>query len=116
MSKEYVCTACGHVGDSETIFKGHFLIEVVLWLCFLVPGLIYTIWRRTSTYEACPSCGNPKLLPVQSPMAQKFMADNPGVRDLTVVVPEPARPPSHAAKSTGRALGRLVGKTLKKLS
>lgn len=114
MSKQYLCTACGHVGETETIYKGHILIEVVLWLCFLVPGLIYSIWRRTSTYEACPSCGNANMLPAHAPMAQKFIAENPTV-GLAAVVSEPARPPSRAAKSTGLALGRLVGKTLKKL-
>jgi predicted RNA-binding Zn-ribbon protein involved in translation (DUF1610 family) len=115
MSKEYICTACGHVGDSKTVFKGHFLIELVLWLCFIVPGLIYTIWRRTSTFEACPTCGNPNLLPAHSPMARKFLAENPALRDAAVVISEPARPPSGAAKAAGRAIGRLVGRALRKL-
>ena len=111
MSGELVCTACGHVGDSKTITKGHFALEIVLWLCFLVPGFIYSVWRHTSRYEACPACGNSKLLPKDTPMAQKFLKDN--LPEQLVVRPESARPPSKAAHSAGRSFGRVVGKLLK---
>lgn len=111
MSDELVCTACGHVGPSKTITKGHFALEVVLWLCFLVPGFIYSVWRHTSRYEACPVCDNPKLLPKTAPMAQKFLKEN--LPDKLVVKPEAMRPPSKAAHSAGRSLGRLVGKLFK---
>lgn len=111
MSDELICTACGHVGSSKTITKGHFALEVVLWLCFLVPGFIYSVWRHTSRYEACPVCGNPKLLPKTAPMAQKFLNEN--FPEMLVLKPEPARPRSNAAHSAGRSLGRLVGKLFK---
>lgn len=108
MSDELVCTICGHVGSSKTITKGHFALEVILWLCFLVPGFIYSVWRHTSRYEACPVCNNSKLLPKTAPMAQKFLRDN--FPEKLVVKPEPVRPPSKAAHSAGRSLGRIVGK------
>ncbi len=111
MSDELVCTACGHVGSSKTITKGHFALEVVLWLCFLVPGFIYSVWRHTSRYEACPVCGNSKLLPKTAPMAQKFLREN--LPEKLAVRHVPTRPPSKAAQSAGHALGRLVGKLFK---
>lgn len=111
MSDELVCTSCGHVGNSNTITKGHFALEVVLWLCFLVPGFIYSVWRHTSRYEACPICGNENLLPKAAPMAQKFLKEN--LPEKLVLEQEAVRPPSKAAKSAGHALGRLVGKLLK---
>jgi hypothetical protein len=111
MSDELVCTACGHVGSSKTITKGHFALEVVLWLCFLVPGFIYSVWRHTSRYEACPICGNQNLLPKTAPMAQKFLKEN--LPEKLVVRHEAARPPSKAAQSAGHALGRFVGKLFK---
>jgi len=37
-----------------TVTKGHFALEFVLWLCFLVPGIIYSIWRLTTRRETCP--------------------------------------------------------------
>lgn len=111
MSNDLVCTACGHVGASETITKGHFALEVVLWLCFLIPGFIYSVWRHTSRYEACPVCGNTKLIPRTAPMAQKFLREN--LPEKLMVRSEMARAPSKAAQSVGHALGRLVGKLIK---
>ena len=50
----WVCTNCRNLVDPAT--RGGFLLECVLWLCFAVPGLIYSVWRRTSP-KVCPSCG-----------------------------------------------------------
>ncbi len=64
------CTTCGHEGPGKTVTRGAMLIEIVLWLCFLVPGLIYSIWRHSSKYKACASCGRRALVPPSSPVAQ----------------------------------------------
>lgn len=52
MSK-IVCTACGYVGEPTTATKGSFGVELVLWLCLIIPGLIYSIWRLSSRHDAC---------------------------------------------------------------
>lgn len=109
MSKELVCTNCGYVGETKTVTKGHFALEVVLWL-LLVPGIIYSVWRLTSRYEACPVCGNANLLPTSAPMAQKFLREN--FPEKLSANAAPTRAPSKAAKSFGRSVGRLVGKAL----
>ena len=109
VSDELVCTVCGNVSPSKTITKGHFALEVVLWLCFLIPGFIYSVWRLTSRYEACSVCGNSKLLPNTAPMAQKFLKENLP-EQLIVVTKESTRPPSKTAHSAGRSIGRLVGR------
>src|SRR5947208_13045438 len=51
-----VCTNCGYVRNPISITRGAFAIEVLLWLFFLVPGIIYSVWRLTSRYAACPKC------------------------------------------------------------
>ena len=71
-----VCTSCGFTGESSTVTKGSMLIELVLWLCFLIPGLIYSIWRLSSKYEACPKCQQITIIPVESPMGMKFLKEN----------------------------------------
>jgi hypothetical protein len=71
-----VCTACGNVGEPNYIRRGSTGIEVVLWLFMILPGLIYSIWRSSGNNEACPSCGSPQVIPVDSPMAQKLMGDD----------------------------------------
>ena len=109
---EVVCTKCGHVGRPASVTKGSFAIEVVLWLCFIVPGLIYSLWRLSSRHEACSVCGNAEVLPPEAQMAQKFLRENLPEK-LVVPKHEPIRPPSKAAHSLGRSIGRLVGKVLK---
>jgi hypothetical protein len=74
MSKQKLCTTCGHTGPSETITEGHFAIEVILWLMFIVPGIIYTLWRLTTRHEGCPKCHAKTIIPIDSPIAQKFLS------------------------------------------
>lgn len=75
MSQKLICSACGHVGSSKTAVKGSFLIEIVLWLCFLIPGIIYSLWRSSSRHKTCPSCGSTNMIPLDSPVAKKLLAD-----------------------------------------
>ena len=44
------------------------LIEIILWLFLIVPGVIYSLWRLTTRAKACPACGTPSLVPLNSPM------------------------------------------------
>ncbi len=76
MAKQMVCTQCGTVGTPIKITKGSLGMEIVLWLMFLIPGAIYSVWRLTSRYEGCPSCKGPNLVPVDSPMGKKMTAAN----------------------------------------
>lgn len=62
-----VCTQCGTQGDPRTYTKGSMLVELVLWLLFIVPGLFYSVWRLSSRYRGCRACGSPAMVPVDSP-------------------------------------------------
>jgi len=54
----YKCTLCNHEFEKPMkITKGSIVIEIILWLCLLFPGVIYSLWRVTSRYKACPKCG-----------------------------------------------------------
>jgi len=50
------CPNCEYEGQHKNITKGSFIIELGLWLVFLFPGIIYSIWRLTSKYKGCPKC------------------------------------------------------------
>jgi hypothetical protein len=63
------CMTCGSDTDSVVHTRGSIWIELVLWLCFLVPGLIYSIWRHTSRGQVCHACGSSTLVPGDSPAA-----------------------------------------------
>ena len=97
------CKDCGAVGETETETKGHLFIELVLWLCFIIPGLIYSIWRHTNRRELCGVCGSDKVVPMASPIGQQ-LALSAGH------APEPPRQASAGAVGLGRSLGRLAGR------
>ncbi|MBA7713419.1 hypothetical protein ES703_122422 [subsurface metagenome] len=75
MAKEMICSKCGYKGKPKLHTKGNIGMEIVLWLFFLLPGLIYSIWRHASRYKGCPKCHEPNMLPLDSPLAQKLVAE-----------------------------------------
>lgn len=76
MKKQFICTSCGYIGYPKKITKGNILIELILWLFLLIPGLIYSIWRVSSRYNACPQCKNATMIPADSPVGQKLIEGN----------------------------------------
>ncbi|HVT36317.1 MAG TPA: hypothetical protein VHE37_12060 [Nevskiaceae bacterium] len=57
--KLMICTSCYEFTFGTTKTRGSFLVEVVLWLCFLLPGVIYSLWRLSTRHDACDKCGGP---------------------------------------------------------
>ena len=68
-----VCTTCGYTGYPKTKVKGSLITEIILWLLFLVPGILYSIWRLASKEKACPKCGHPNMIPIDTPMGRKLV-------------------------------------------
>jgi len=50
------CLNCGYSGKMKQKFRGSELIELILWLFFLIPGIIYSIWRGQKKEFICPKC------------------------------------------------------------
>jgi Tfp pilus assembly protein PilF len=67
------CSDCGTIGRTETITKGSFFIEVILWLTFLVPGIIYSIWRLTTKTIGCSACGSENIIPIHCPRGKQLL-------------------------------------------
>lgn len=78
-----VCTTCGHHGRATRTTRGSIWIEVVLWLCLIVPGLVYSIWRLSTRADACTSCGGTTLVPEGSPVGRKLLSDQAGAGTRT---------------------------------
>jgi hypothetical protein len=74
MAKDLICSACGTVGAAQSVTKGSLLIEIVLWLCFLIPGVFYSIWRLSSRHKACAACGSQNLIPLDSPVGKQLQS------------------------------------------
>jgi hypothetical protein len=69
-----ICPHCGTRGEPVTIARGNMAIEIVLWLCFIIPGIIYSLWRLTTKIRACPSCRAEGMVPVTSPRGRELLA------------------------------------------
>ncbi len=70
MAKKMYCLDCEVAGSPKRVMPGSIGVEVVLWLCFLVPGLIYSVWRHGASYQGCPTCGSKAVVPADSPRAK----------------------------------------------
>lgn len=100
MSKKVVCTQCGYVGKSKGAIKGNGFIEIMLWFFFIIPGMIYSVWRSSSRYKVCPECKSPSLIPADSLRAKKIMLENGmGEEEILSIQQEPDN--SFAAKHLG---------------
>ena len=58
---KYYCNSC-HNYSANALRKGNTLIEVVLYLFYIVPGIVYSIWRRNSPPNVCPLCTSANLI------------------------------------------------------
>jgi ribosomal protein L37E len=72
MKIQSVCKNCGFKGYPIKKTEGSIAIELVLWLLCLIPGIIYSIWRLTTRKEVCPMCGQPGMIPANSPLAKSI--------------------------------------------
>jgi hypothetical protein len=57
-----LCTRCGETAAPNTRIAGSDRLELALWLLFLVPGLLYCVWRHIHRRRACPACGSSDLV------------------------------------------------------
>jgi hypothetical protein len=71
----HICATCGTRGTPTQRDKGSGLIELVLWLCFIIPGILYSIWRRSGLSNCCRSCGSGDIIPIDSPRGRKLAAE-----------------------------------------
>lgn len=70
-----ICTACGARAGTRSATRGSILIEILLWLALLIPGLIYSLWRLTTRRQVCRACGSPDLIPIASPRGRQLLAE-----------------------------------------
>jgi hypothetical protein len=68
------CPNCGSVGYPELRKSGSTFVEVMLWLFFLVPGIIYSIWRASTKGLVCSTCDHAGTIPIDSPVAQAALS------------------------------------------
>lgn len=70
-----ICTNCGYQGKPVTMTRGGIGTEIILWLLFIIPGLLYSIWRMSTKYTACPKCKKQTMIPIDSLMGKKILSE-----------------------------------------
>lgn len=85
------CTVCKTIsGEAERVEAGSGSLEVFLWLFFLIPGMLYTIWRSDHSWMACPTCHSRLVVPLSSPAGEAIRREFYG--GLALPASEPREP------------------------
>lgn len=69
IGKKMHCLTCGTEDTVARVRRGNVAIEIILWILFIIPGLIYSLWRINSRHDACRACASTVLVPIKSPAA-----------------------------------------------
>ena len=79
MAQALLCKDCGTVGVPRVVTPGSWKITFLLLLCIVLPGVVYSIWRRSARYRVCPHCGGRNIIPTSTPLGQVMISSNPGI-------------------------------------
>lgn len=79
-----VCENCYYVGRTRIITKGSPVVEFLLWVFFIIPGIIYSMWMRITRFEVCPQCESQNIVPFNSPRGKKLFTENRAWAPYTV--------------------------------
>jgi len=73
--EKMICPDCGTVGQTKSITPGNMLTECALWCLFLLPGMIYSVWRLSGRYRGCPSCKGRGMIPLLTRRGQRVLQE-----------------------------------------
>ena len=72
-----VCLDCQSVAKSgkwkpEPFHLVRFAGVLFLYLCYVIPGVLYTLWRIHTRPRVCRACESPRIVPEGSPRARQL--------------------------------------------
>ena len=70
------CSSCHSFTSGKKETRGHFAIEVFMWLLLIIPGIIYSVWRQSSKHITCSQCGASNLIAFNAPKAKKELGQD----------------------------------------
>ena len=92
MAKKYYCITCESYETAPKKTPGSLIIEIFLWCMFLVPGIIYSVWRITSRKRVCRTCASLDIVPPNSPIAQRKLKPIIGAEQLRTDIKDFSKP------------------------
>ncbi len=75
MRSRTVCMECFETSMPDTLLEGSDALEMMFWLCLVLPGWLYCAWRHALRRKVCRSCGGESLMREARAAAARW---NPG--------------------------------------
>lgn len=94
----FLCTQCGAETSAPLrLPPGSPWVALALAVPFVIPGVIYTVWRYAMRRSVCPTCGHAALIPGTAPLARSWraagwLASRPAERGAERAFDRPDRP------------------------
>ena len=71
--RDYLCTQCGAQTSAPLLVPpGSGWVALALAVPFVLPGIVYTVWRYSMRRSVCPTCGHAQLIPGDAPLARTW--------------------------------------------
>jgi len=84
VNPRYLCQDCHFLGAPAKTLRGSPALELVLWLCFVLPGAAYAWWRSRGVILLCGRCGSVRVLPEFSGEASSAIGTRAELPDQTL--------------------------------
>lgn len=55
---DIICKRCRKVGKPRLVTPGNSRKEIVLWICLILPGFVYSMWRSLGKFGVCAACNS----------------------------------------------------------
>ena len=66
----YICTICGYEGLPRKLKRGSAKMEWMIYGTLLVPGPLYSLYRRLGLPKVCPNCKADRMVKLSSDAGQ----------------------------------------------
>ena len=57
------------------VVPGSCCMEALLWIFFLLPGMLYSVWRIAATKRVCRECGSTNFIPLDTPRGRALLME-----------------------------------------
>lgn len=62
----HICSLCGYEGKPKRTKRGSAQMEWIIYLTVLVPGPLYSLYRRIGLKNICPNCTADRMVRLSS--------------------------------------------------
>ena len=70
----YICSQCNSlIAKPKKQKRGSFGLSLILYCLAIIPGIIYSIYRRKNMIPLCPYCNKDTLIKLTTPVGKKLL-------------------------------------------